>query len=466
MTIKKPKIKLYPDPRHQEENVYLIQVQISYGGRAYISTGKKFSKKEWAIIQDRNITQDKENNFTSRKLKDIRTELDVFESRTEQIAQRFIDRNMPFTATMIRDAFYNFKPSSLYRLSLYHLFTNLYESSLLNGRAPKTAESYLNARSAFFNYKKYIEEFKKGKILSEPDIERLKDNFKIIEIDAKFIREFEATITSPPPESGLKKISSATVQSYCINLRTVFNFCIKEGIIGEESYPFNAKNHSNYYKIRPSQRTKKALFEDDITKLINIAPHLPKAQRRALDFFMFSILTNGANLVDIAKLKKIDVDEDLNTISFVRQKTEKNVDNLDPIVIQLTDIHHEIIERNKSTKTTNDFIFNLLDDIQDNTPLEITRVISNHLRNFKMAYKRISKKVGIKTFTYQYARHTYATLAVKKIGNIEAIGKSMGHVNPKSTKNYIASLPVQEATEITKLKSSLLGGYITTGNNE
>lgn len=466
MTIKKPKIKLYADPRKQPEDTYLIQVQISYGGRAYISTEMKFSLKEWEIIQDRNIKQANEYNLSRIKLDEIRDELDAFEKGAKEVAKRFVDRNIPFTATMVRDAFYDYTPASRHKLSVYYLFTSLHEIKLLNGKAPKTAESYLNARSAFLNYQKYIIGNRKGKKLSEADVELLKTNFILIQINAKYLREFKATMTLPPKDSGLKKLSSASVESYILNLRTVFNYCINEGVIGNEVYPFSRDNQNNYYKIRPAQRTKKALFEDDIKKLIEIAPLLIGVQRRALDFFIFSMLCNGANLIDIAKFEHQNIDKELNTLSFIRKKTEDNVDKLEKIVIQLSELHNQIIDRYKSNNPNNDYIFNLLDDIRENTRAEISRVVGNHLRNFRNAYKRISKKTGINIFSYQYARHTFATLAVKNSITIEEVGKSMGHANPKTTQNYIASLPVKEPTEITKLKTSLLGGYNMTDNNE
>ena len=66
---------------------------------------------------------------------------------------------------------------------------------------------------------------------------------------------------------------------------------------------------------------------------------------------------------------------------------------------------------------------------------------TSQLRNYNKRLKRISEMLGLeKPLSSYVARHTWATLALRKGVSIDVISESMGHENETTTRIYLASL--------------------------
>ena len=142
--------------------------------------------------------------------------------------------------------------------------------------------------------------------------------------------------------------------------------------------------------------------------------------------FLFSFYTRGMSFVDMAYLKKKDVQNGI--LSYRRRKTG-----------QLLSIHWEkcmaeIAER--YDKEDSEYLLPLIRE-----PYEARRQYRNasHLINNKL--KLISKRLKLSVpLTMYVARHAWASIARSKNIPLSVISEGMGHDSENTTRIYLASL--------------------------
>ena len=238
------------------------------------------------------------------------------------------------------------------------------------------------------------------------------------------------------------------------NLDTI-NYAISKGAVPKEAYPF-AKGDDGV-KIQAVRRTKKALTKKEFLMLVSYRPKLLKTQLRNFDLSMLSFLMNGANLLDIAQLTYgKNYRENDNKIIFLREKTYRSKQVIVPIEIELTDEIKHLIKLYGNKNKPENYIFNIL---KPNSPRSEREQVNNLVRAINKTLKRVAKKCGIRDdISYQFFRHTHATLALKEAGaDLYDLMTSMGHSSAKTTQAYINSLP-DEDNKIGKMKSDLMVG--------
>lgn len=108
--------------------------------------------------------------------------------------------------------------------------------------------------------------------------------------------------------------SYTTIGIYMRNLKHIVNRAIEDRVIHE--YPFGDPKKGKY-QIPEGRNTKKTLNISDIEKLFNYKPSR-KNEYLALNYWLFSYLCNGMNIVDVANLKFKNITG--NNIEFIRQK--------------------------------------------------------------------------------------------------------------------------------------------------
>jgi site-specific recombinase XerD len=70
------------------------------------------------------------------------------------------------------------------------------------------------------------------------------------------------------------------------------------------------------------------------------------------------------------------------------------------------------------------------------------RYVNQHL-------KPLAKAIGInEAISYQWARHTFNTLAVQSGASLEWVQQMQGHANIKTTMNYFQGFPEEQTKEI------------------
>ncbi|MEO7215802.1 site-specific integrase [Mucilaginibacter sp.] len=226
--------------------------------------------------------------------------------------------------------------------------------------------------------------------------------------------------------------SRTTVSIYLRSLRTVFNIAISDLEIDPDCYPFGKRK----YQVPAVKNVKKALRKADLKTLMEAEAKTPE-QARARDFWFFSYICNGMNIKDIALLRYEDIQED--KIIFYRAKTINTAKaDLRPVVVYLTGFAKGIIEKygnpRKSLKT---YIFPILNDLQSE---EVKfKNIKNFTRFINQNVKKLAESVGITSEISTYwARHSFATNAIRSGLSMEFVSEAFTHSSMKTTQGYFA----------------------------
>jgi len=226
--------------------------------------------------------------------------------------------------------------------------------------------------------------------------------------------------------------TETTVSIYLRALRTIFNKAIQENEIIQDIYPFG----KNKYEIPSGNAVKKALTKKQVKKLYESIPATPE-QEKAKDFWFLSYICNGMNINDIALLKFNNIIN--NTIEFKRAKTRKTAKkNQTTIVVHLHEYVKSIIAKYGNDDTNKDnYIFSILD--KDTPPVKAKAKIKNFTRFINQHIKQLAKDNGLpEEISTYWARHTFATVAIREGASIEFVKEAFGHQNITTTQNYFA----------------------------
>lgn len=266
-------------------------------------------------------------------------------------------------------------------------------------------------------------------------------DFYFTEIDTHWLRGYEMFLRG----NGNKE-NSIGIRFRA--LRVLFNRAITDKVVKREYYPFDDFKVSNFYE----QTVKRAITKEDIKRIISLdlksistyhCPYLDLGR----DLFLFSYLSCGINLTDMAKLQYANIVD--GRVTYNRQKTGKLISfQLQPMAI-------EIIEKYKVLKDgKSDYIFPILDRRVHVTETQKRDRIHKAMKATNKALKKIGEKLELPIdLTTYVARHTYATV-LKRSGVATAIiSESLGHSSEKVTQIYLDSF---ENTQIDEAMKNLL----------
>ncbi len=247
------------------------------------------------------------------------------------------------------------------------------------------------------------------------------DDISLGEISENFVKDLETFLK-------MRGCRLNTISFYMRNLRAIYNKAIdKELLHAPEKNPFLKVFTGN------AQTSKRALSKSEITLIKNWKND--EADKRSKDallhaklYFLFSFYTRGMSFIDMAYLKKEDVNN--NVICYARKKTGQTIH------VQITPDLKKIIRFFE--QETSDSIY-LLPIITKPDKPERTQYESA-LRTYNNNLKKIRSMTGInKALTGYVARHSWATIAKYMQVPIEQISESLGHSNIKTTMIYLAA---------------------------
>lgn len=309
---------------------------------------------------------------------------------------------VPFTFTDFENIFYAEKTQSR-KIQLNDGVNSIYEKHIQalkdEGRI-STASSYHDSLTSMLSYKK---------------------NLKVSQITPDFLKGYEKWMT----DNGR---SLTTVGMYLRALRTIFNIAIENEVISATKYPFKK------YTIPAPQKISRTLKKEEIKQIINYTAKRD-ADAVALDYWVFSFISNGMNFKDIALLKYGNINGDF--IEFRRAKTKRTTKyNSLPIMVPLDGSLLFIINKlgNKSKKKE-DYIFPILK--HGLTPQQEYVRIKTFVRNTNKRLTRIGIELGLSLKVTSYvARHCFATIQKNNNAPLAYISEALGHSNLKTTQNY------------------------------
>lgn len=215
-------------------------------------------------------------------------------------------------------------------------------------------------------------------------------------------------------------VSSNTSSFYIRILRAVYNRAVEEEIV-ENRNPFR------HVYTGIEKTVKRALPLKIIRKIINLdlslIPHLDFAR----DMFILSFMLRGMSFVDMAYLKKTDMND--GYIRYRRSKTGQQ------LTIEWTDDMQRILD--KYPENESDYLFPIIKKRGVNERFVYRNVGYNINHNLKTIAKRLGITIPL---TMYVARHSWASAAKAKGIPLCVISEGMGHDSETTTQIYLASL--------------------------
>lgn len=250
--------------------------------------------------------------------------------------------------------------------------------------------------------------------------------------------------------------SYTSIGIYLRNFKHIINRAIKNRVISE--YPFGSDKDK--YQIPQSKNIKKALTLAEIEKLFNYEPE-NRNEFLAIQYWMFSYMCNGMNMVDIANLKYKNIDG--NNIQFIRQKTKDTTKKKTAINVYLLPEILEIIKSiGNENKEPDNYIFPVFKN--DFSEIEKHNRLKQHIKFTNKYMRKIAAKIGIdEKITTYYARHSYSTILKRSGAPIEFISEQLGHQSTKVTQSYLDTF---EDEQRAKYSSTLLNFKNKTSKNK
>ena len=254
--------------------------------------------------------------------------------------------------------------------------------------------------------------------------------YDFTKINYDFLTAFESYLRAHGCNNG-------GIGVYMRNIRAIYNSAIKSKIVSSEFYPFKDYVIS---KLK-SSKVKKALTKEDLQLLLDYDISKNKEVAKALYTYLFSFYCRGINFTDLAELKWGEVD--LSSFSYVRNKTGIKLN------VKIPDNHHmkTILNYFKVYRPFDtDYIFPIL---EKDEKLYIKEELRDRKKSVLKYYDKllniITLECGIKNkVTFYTARHTFATLSLKKGINTVMIKQALGHQSIKTTETYLEDFNTKE----------------------
>lgn len=218
-----------------------------------------------------------------------------------------------------------------------------------------------------------------------------------------------------------KGLSQNTISCYNRTLRAIYNKAVAEGLTKDRK-PFAA------VFTGMAKTTKRSVSEECLRKLrgLNLGSNQRLAQAR--DFFVFSFHAMGMPFVDIAYLRKSQIDGDV--LVYSRHKTGQQVR------VPLTDDALRIIGMYGATSSP--YVFPILSSTDEP---QAYREYCTRLNAYNRALKQLAKAAGLGSRLTSYTvRHSWASMAYKHDVPLRAISQALGHTKPDTTMIYIREL--------------------------
>lgn len=263
-------------------------------------------------------------------------------------------------------------------------------------------------------------------------------DFPFSDIDQQWLKGYEMFLI----RSGKKE---NTVGIRFRSLRVLYNRAVSEKLVKREYYPFDDFKVSRFHE----QTMKRAISKEDIKRIMSLDLHTVTTYHSPYlslgrDLFLFSYLSCGINLTDMARLRYCDVFE--GRLSYHRQKTGKLIS------FQLQPLALDIIEKyRKPEATPNDYVFPILDRKVHKTAVQIRDKVRKANKAANKALHRIGEQLGIPIdLTTYVARHSYATVLKRSGVSTAIISESLGHSSERVTQIYLDSFENSQIDEAMK----------------
>lgn len=369
-----------------------------------ITTSYKVYPNEWDVKHSMvtticiRETDNKRRNTVLLIAKRIRQDLE----RLNAIIRELCGEGTDYSSDDVVAAFEEFAQSHSFKLFMEGIIDRLEQL-----KKERTAETYTSALNSFMR-------FRSGK------------DVMFEEITSDLMMEYEAWLMS----AGIKK---NTVSFYNRILRAAYNRAVEKELV-TQCYPFK------HVYTGIDKTVKRAITLKDMRRIKELDLSFKPSLDFARDMFLFSFYTRGMSFVDMAYLKKSDLQDGI--LTYQRRKTKQ--------MLQIKWLKH---------------MQDIIDKYQDNDSDYLLPIIKkcgnerlqyrNALRLVNNKLKVIAKLAGLHTKLTMYSsRHSWASIAREQNIPLAVISDGMGHDSENTTLIYLASL---DTSKVDKANEQILG---------
>ena len=221
----------------------------------------------------------------------------------------------------------------------------------------------------------------------------------------------------------LRKLTQNTISTYMRTLRAVYNRWMPPG-----TAEHNPRLFDDVYTGVVSQ-TKRALTARQMEQLLEAdLSGLSPQQQAVLAYFLLMFLLRGMPFIDLAHLRKRDMQD--GRITYSRHKTDK------PITVRIPREALVLIAKYADRHSASPYLFPILDArIRDSW--QSYRNYQDALRHFNRKLGQVMSRLlpGVRVSSYT-ARHTFATMMLTLGADLYTVSKLLGHTSVKMTQVY------------------------------
>lgn len=380
------KVKFRPSTVVGKEGVIYYQI-IQNRIVRQLTTNYRIFPEEWDESNARLIIG---NTPRSNHLLSLKSCIDWDLRRINMIISRLTQDNQPFSANDIIAAF----QTRTDELSLANFMESIIAQLKQMGKL-RTAETYTATLRSFMRFRN--------------DTDVLLDD-----ITPELIEMYEAYLQN----NGVVRNTSSF---YMRILRAVYNRAVEKEFVKQRN-PFK-----NVY-TGVDKTAKRALPLSTIRRIKNLdLTRLPKLEF-ARDMFLFSFYTRGMSFIDMAFLKKTDLQN--GYLRYRRRKTKQQ------LFIRWEKCMDEILSLHP-TDEASPYLLPIVKQPYDNA----RKCYRNTMASINVQLKKIAELANIAFPLSLYcARHSWASIARSKNIPISVISEGMGHDSETTTQIYLASI--------------------------
>lgn len=249
-------------------------------------------------------------------------------------------------------------------------------------------------------------------------------------VDGELMELYEAWML----KNGLAR---NTTSFYMRILRTNYRLAVENGLTADRR-PFR------HVYCGMDKTVKRSIPFSDIRKINDLDLSRKPSLDFARDMFMFSFCTRGMSFIDMAYLRKTDLNN--GCLAYRRKKTGQL------LTIEWTGQMQAIIDKYKSDGTG--YLLPIITREDGNE----RRQYQNRMRKTNRLLKDIARLAGLSLslpLSMYYTRHSWATIARGKAVPLAVISEALGHDPETTTQIYLDSI---KSGEVDKANRMILEG--------
>lgn len=380
------KVKFRPSTQAGKEGTIYYQI-IHKRVIRQIKTDYRILADEW---DEKNGTVMIATDSRSNILRSVKERINRDVKRLNTIISKLQGNGKGFTANDIVEGFHE----SVNEQSLFQFMEGVI-IQLKHLNRERTAETYTATLNSFMRFRK--------------DNEVLLD-----EINSDLMMEYEAYLKT-------QGVTMNTVSFYMRILRAVYNRAVEKGLT-EQRNPFR------HVYTGIDKTVKRAIPLKAIKRIKELDLSLKPSLDFARDMFLFSFYTRGMSFIDMAYLRKKDLQDGI--LSYRRRKTGQQ------LFIRWEKCMQEIVGKYE-VETTSPYLLPILRYPYDRGRNQY----KNTLFRVNKYLKEVARlaNIGI-PLTMYVSRHSWASAAKNKNIPVSVISEGMGHDSEMTTQIYLASL--------------------------